>query len=51
MLVASPSPDTPYKRLKRILSIVPAHTHTLPDDLRAQTLALIDELIATLSAQ
>jgi len=51
LLVGAPAPDTPYRRMRRILSILPRHVHTLTPSTRKRTLALLDELIALLEAR
>jgi len=48
LLVGVKAPDTPYRRMRRILSIIPSHLHTLSPATRARSLALIDEIIALL---
>lgn len=46
-----PPPDTPYARIKRMLTIIPHHIHTMPPDLRPRAIALIDEIIASLRSR
>ena len=50
LLVGEKSTDTPYRRMRRILSIIPSHLHTLRPATRARSLALIDEIIAVLQS-
>jgi hypothetical protein len=50
LLVGKESTDTPYRRMKRILSIIPRHLDTLRPGTRERSLALIDEIVAVLQA-
>ncbi|MBW2264359.1 MAG: hypothetical protein JRG91_20530 [Deltaproteobacteria bacterium] len=51
LLVGDKSPDTPYRRMRRILSIIPSHLGTLRPATRARSLALLDQIIVELRAR
>jgi hypothetical protein len=48
LLVDGTSTDTPYRRMRRILSIIPKHLTTLKPRTRDRSLVLIDEIIGLL---